>query len=147
MLGDDDERRRRDDRDGGQLELRRVERRHREGPGGDDRVQVNEAEPVSKGITAHNRDQDRNDFEEAAEKHVPDDRNQQRDGRDQHGIRVYTPIGAGSRRLDVPGHFRGDGHKLKPDDGDDRAHGRRRENHIEPTGAYGANKKRDEDKK
>ena len=107
------------------IENRSVEMRYLEPWGIDYRLEVDDTHDSCKNITADNAEENRDDAHEAAEGNGADDADSQRE----HGNGDAGGVDAVASEA---GHIGSDRGKLQTDYGNDGAHGRRREDDINP---------------
>lgn len=140
MFGEDHEERRKDHHDGREIEMRRIEGRQGEPWHLLYMREVYDTHEDGENVAGDDTDQDRDDGDESAPK------NGRKDGDDQgeHGDRDGSRCAHALRLTDEAGHGHGERRQLEPDDRDDRAHGSRREEDIDPADADLLHEERDD---
>ena len=140
VFREDHEERRKDHHDGRKIEMRRIEGRQSEPWHLLYMREVYDTHEDGEYVAGDDTDEDRDDGDESAPK------NGRKDGDDQgeHGDRDGSRCAHALRLTDEAGHRHGERCQLEPDDRDDRAHGSRREEDIDPADADLLHEERDE---
>lgn len=140
VFGENHEERRKDHHDGRKIEMRRIEGRQGEPWHFFHMREVYDPHEDGENVAGDDTDEDRDDGDESASK----DSREDGDDQGEHGNRDGRRHAHALRLTDEAGHGHGERCQLEPDDRDDRAHGSRREEDIDPGNADLLHEERDD---
>ena len=128
VFGQDDEQGRHDHHDGAKVEFRLIEGRESKPRHFLDMGPIDDAHEEGQDIASNDADEDGDDTDEAPAENSSQDGDDQSKCRDDHS----RFIGHALDFAHIPGHIHGQRRQFQADDGDDRTHGSRREEDVDP---------------